>query len=243
MSAAGSDYVKLQTLCAQKEALTQQLEEKRPVGSISTNWPNKLPRKPDIPGPSVAVATERGPVSFYNYKMNKVPVFRPQGKPARAIVMSLHNTVSGNRVHIGFFGRRNAGKSSLVNAVTGQNLAVVSAVPGTTTDPVQKAMELLPMGPVLIIDTPGIDDEGALGALRVQKTQQVLHKTDVAVLVVDASVGKSDTDEELIALFREQGIPFLVAYNKCDLLCRPPRHRKANGPCFSVRSTKPTSTR
>ena len=113
--------------------------------------------------------------------------------------MSLHNTVSGNRVHIGFFGRRNAGKSSLVNAVTGQNLAVVSAVPGTTTDPVQKAMELLPMGPVLIIDTPGIDDEGALGALRVQKTQQVLHKTDVAVLVVDASVGKSDTDEELIA--------------------------------------------
>lgn len=136
--------------------------------------------------------------------------------------MSLHNTVSGNRVHIGFFGRRNAGKSSLVNAVTGQNLAVVSAVPGTTTDPVQKAMELLPMGPVLIIDTPGIDDEGALGALRVQKTQQVLHKTDVAVLVVDASVGKSDTDEELIALFREQGIPFLVAYNKCDLLCRPP---------------------
>ena len=192
MSAAGSDYVKLQTLCAQKRGPHPAAgRKKRPVGSISTNWPNKLPRKPDIPRSVCCRCHGTRAGFFYNYKMNKVPVFRPQGKPARAIVMSLHNTVSGNRVHIGFFGRRNAGKSSLVNAVTGQNLAVVSAVPGTTTDPVQKAMELLPMGPVLIIDTPGIDDEGALGALRVQKTQQVLHKTDVAVLVVDASVGKS----------------------------------------------------
>ena len=146
--------------------------------------------------------------------------------------MSLHETVFGDRVHIGFFGRRNAGKSSVVNAVTGQNLAVVSGVPGTTTDPVQKAMELLPMGPVLIIDTPGIDDEGALGALRVQKTRQVLNKTDVAVLVVDATVGKSAADEELIALFREQGIPFLVAYNKCDLLFGQPETREGERAVF-----------
>ncbi|MCD8299984.1 MAG: [FeFe] hydrogenase H-cluster maturation GTPase HydF [Clostridiales bacterium] len=132
--------------------------------------------------------------------------------------MSLNSTPSANRVHIGFFGRRNAGKSSVVNAVTGQDLAVVSEVRGTTTDPVYKSMELLPMGPVVIIDTPGFDDEGALGDLRVKKTKQVLNKTDVAVLIVDAVEGKQPCDEELIALFKEKEIPYIVAYNKADLL-------------------------
>ncbi len=132
--------------------------------------------------------------------------------------MSLNSTPSANRVHIGFFGRRNAGKSSVVNAVTGQDLAVVSEVRGTTTDPVYKSMELLPMGPVVIIDTPGFDDEGALGDLRVKKTKQVLNKTDVAVLIVDAVEGKQPCDEELIELFKEKEIPYIVAYNKADLL-------------------------
>ena len=112
--------------------------------------------------------------------------------------MGLNSTPSANRVHIGFFGRRNAGKSSVVNAVTGQELAVVSDTKGTTTDPVYKAMELLPIGPVMIIDTPGFDDEGALGELRVRKTKQVLNKTDIAVLVVDATEGKKQCDEELL---------------------------------------------
>jgi [FeFe] hydrogenase H-cluster maturation GTPase HydF len=129
----------------------------------------------------------------------------------------MNDTPAGERVHIGFFGRRNAGKSSLVNAVTGQELAVVSDVKGTTTDPVQKAMELLPLGPVLIIDTPGIDDEGALGGLRVRKAKQVLNKTDAAVLVVDATLGKSDSDEELLSIFRQKGVPYIIAYNKSDL--------------------------
>lgn len=132
--------------------------------------------------------------------------------------MGLNDTPSGDRVHIGFFGRRNAGKSSLVNAVTGQALSVVSEVKGTTTDPVYKAMELLPMGPVMIIDTPGFDDEGALGEKRVEKTKQVLYKTDVAVLVVDAFEGLGAIDRELIALFKEKEIPYLVALNKADLL-------------------------
>lgn len=131
--------------------------------------------------------------------------------------MSLNETPSGDRVHIGFFGRRNAGKSSVVNAVTDQDLAVVSDVKGTTTDPVYKAMELLPLGPVMIIDTPGFDDEGALGALRVKKTRQVLNKTDVAVLVVDAAIGKTAADEELLRLFEEKDLPYLVVFNKCDL--------------------------
>ena len=131
--------------------------------------------------------------------------------------MGLNDTPSADRVHIGFFGRRNAGKSSIVNAVTNQDLAVVSDVKGTTTDPVYKAMELLPMGPVMIIDTPGFDDEGALGELRVKKTRQVLNKTDVAVLVVDATVGKTAADEELIRLFEEKEINYIVALNKCDL--------------------------
>ena len=122
-----------------------------------------------------------------------------------------------HRVHIGFFGRRNVGKSSVVNAFTNQNLAVVSSVKGTTTDPVYKAMELLPMGPVMIIDTPGIDDIGELGSLRVEKTKQVLHKIDVAVLVVDSTQGLTHYDNELISLFKEKNIPFVVAYNKRDL--------------------------
>ena len=111
--------------------------------------------------------------------------------------MSLNNTPSGERIHIGFFGRRNAGKSSVVNAVTGQDLAVVSDVKGTTTDPVSKAMELLPLGPVMIIDTPGFDDEGTLGLLRVKKTRQVLNKTDIAILVVDATEGQKECDQQL----------------------------------------------
>ena len=132
--------------------------------------------------------------------------------------MGMNETPSADRVHIGFFGRRNAGKSSIVNKVTGQELAVVSDVKGTTTDPVSKAMELLPMGPVVIIDTPGIDDEGHLGELRVRKAKQVLNRVDVAVLVVDATVGKTSVDEELIRIFKEKEIPYLVVYNKADLL-------------------------
>lgn len=132
--------------------------------------------------------------------------------------MSMNSTPSANRLHIGFFGRRNAGKSSVVNAVTNQELSVVSEVKGTTTDPVTKSMELLPLGPVLIIDTPGYDDEGALGEMRIKRTKQVLNKTDIAVLVVDATVGMSSVDRELIALFQAKKIPYLTAYNKCDLL-------------------------
>lgn len=130
----------------------------------------------------------------------------------------MNETPSSDRVHIGFFGRRNAGKSSLVNRVTGQELALVSEVKGTTTDPVRKAMELLPLGPVVIIDTPGIDDEGKLGEMRVRKTRQVLNRTDVAVLVVDGTVGKAQADEDLVAIFREKEIPYLVVYNKADLV-------------------------
>ena len=132
--------------------------------------------------------------------------------------MSLNETVSAERVHIAFFGKRNAGKSSLVNAVTGQSLAVVSDVKGTTTDPVKKAMELLPIGPVMIIDTPGFDDEGDLGVLRVQKTREVLAKTDVAVLVVDASVGIGKEEEDFLALVKEKGTPCITVWNKADLV-------------------------
>lgn len=132
--------------------------------------------------------------------------------------MGLNETPSGERIHIGFFGRRNAGKSSVVNAVTGQELAVVSDTKGTTTDPVYKSMELLPIGPVMIIDTPGFDDEGALGELRVRKTKQVLNKTDIAVLVVDATEGKKQCDEELIRIFKEKEIPYIIVNNKADLL-------------------------
>lgn len=132
--------------------------------------------------------------------------------------MSLNETVSAERVHIGFFGMRNAGKSSLVNAVTGQSLSVVSNVKGTTTDPVKKAMELLPLGPVVIIDTPGFDDEGYLGEKRVEKTNEILAKTDVAILVVDSLKGLSKSDEELIEAFKKRGIPYIIAFNKCELL-------------------------
>lgn len=128
----------------------------------------------------------------------------------------MNDTPAGERVHIGFFGKRNAGKSSLLNAVTGQELAVVSTVEGTTTDPVYKAMELLPLGPVMLIDTPGFDDEGTLGEQRVKKTKQVLEKTDIAVLVAEAAEGLSPCDEELLALFNEREIPYLIAYNKSD---------------------------
>ena len=136
--------------------------------------------------------------------------------------MSMNNTPSGERTHIGFFGRRNAGKSSIVNAVTGQDLAVVSDVKGTTTDPVSKAMELLHLGPVLVIDTPGYDDVGELGGLRVKKTRQVLNKTDIAVLVTDGTQPLQDTDRELMELFRAKEIPFLVVRNKADLLAEIP---------------------
>ncbi len=129
----------------------------------------------------------------------------------------MNATPSSERVHIGFFGLRNAGKSSVVNAVTGQSLSVVSDVKGTTTDPVQKAMELLPLGPVVIIDTPGIDDEGMLGELRVQKTKEVLAKTDIALLVTDAREPLGEIEQSLVTLFKERELPYLIVYNKIDL--------------------------
>lgn len=130
--------------------------------------------------------------------------------------MSLNNTPSSERVHIGFFGRTNAGKSSLVNAVTNQNLSIVSDISGTTTDPVMKAMELLPLGPVVIIDTPGFDDKTELGKLRAEKTNQVISKCHIAVLVVDSACGLTHTDENLIKLFKEKNINYIIVYNKCD---------------------------
>ena len=132
--------------------------------------------------------------------------------------MGLNQTPASERVHISFFGKRNAGKSSVINAVAGQDLAIVSSVRGTTTDPVYKTMELLPLGPVMIIDTPGIDDEGELGALRVRKSYQVLNKTDIAILVVDSTTGKGEEELALIHRFHKKGIPYLVVYNKIDLL-------------------------
>lgn len=132
--------------------------------------------------------------------------------------MSLNSVASAERLHIGFFGLRNAGKSSVVNAVTGQSLALVSDVKGTTTDPVKKAMELLPLGPVVIIDTPGIDDEGELGLMRVRRAKQVLNYADIAVLVVDASKGMTDSDSELVSLFESKKLPYVIAYNKSDLI-------------------------
>lgn len=132
--------------------------------------------------------------------------------------MGLNSTPSAERVHIGIFGKRNAGKSSVINAMTGQSLAIVSDVKGTTTDPVSKAMELLPLGPVVMIDTPGIDDEGELGALRVKKSYQVLNKTDIAVLVVDAVTGMTQEDEALLERIRDKQIPYVLVYNKKDLV-------------------------
>ena len=136
--------------------------------------------------------------------------------------MGLNDRVSAERIHIGFFGLRNAGKSSVVNAVTGQKLSLVSEVKGTTTDPVQKAMELLPLGPVVIIDTPGIDDEGKLGEMRVMRAKQVLSKTDIAILTVDAARGMQDADRELCDLFSSRKIPYIVVFNKSDLLAEIP---------------------
>lgn len=132
--------------------------------------------------------------------------------------MGINDKPSAERVHIGFFGIRNAGKSSLVNAVTGQNLVVVSDILGTTTDSVEKTMELLPIGPVVIIDTPGIDDDSSLGSLRIEQTKKAINKTDIAVLVVDSQKGLTKHDLELIKLFKEKRIPCITAFNKCDLL-------------------------
>ncbi len=132
--------------------------------------------------------------------------------------MGLNDTPSAERIHIGFFGCRNAGKSSVVNAITGQELAVVSDTLGTTTDPVMKAMEILPLGPVMIIDTPGFDDVGELGELRMRKTRSILNRTDIALLVVDATIGMKETDHQLISLFKEKHIPYLILNNKSDLL-------------------------
>lgn len=130
--------------------------------------------------------------------------------------MSMNSTPSAERVHIGIFGRRNAGKSSLINAMTGQNLSIVSPIEGTTTDPVQKAMELLPLGPVVMIDTPGIDDEGELGSLRVARSYQMLNKSDIALLVLDAGQGVTDEDRRLLERIKDKKIPCMIAVNQCD---------------------------
>lgn len=131
--------------------------------------------------------------------------------------MSLNNTPSGERIHIGLFGRRNAGKSSIINAITGQNLAIVSDIEGTTTDPVIKSMELLPLGPVVVIDTPGLDDVGELGALRIRKAYQMLNKTDIALLIIDSGYGVTDEDLRILKQIQKKNIPYLVVLNKCEL--------------------------
>lgn len=149
--------------------------------------------------------------------------------------MSLNNTPASERVHIGIFGKRNAGKSSVINAITGQNLAIVSDIKGTTTDPVLKAMELLPLGPVVLIDTPGLDDEGELGTLRIQKAYQMLNKTDVAILVVDSNVGMTSEDELIIERIKAKEIPYLIVMNKADLLAGEPgmmTQADDSGKCF-----------
>ena len=146
---------------------------------------------------------------------------------------NLNETPSSERLHIGFFGCRNAGKSSLVNAVTGQCLSIVSEVKGTTTDPVKKSMELLPLGPVVIIDTPGLDDIGLLGELRIRKAEQILSQTDIAVLVVDATGRMGEYDRDLVKEFQKNDIPFLIAFNKCDLLSETPS-LKTNEYCVSA---------
>ena len=132
--------------------------------------------------------------------------------------MGLNSTPSSERVHIGIFGKRNAGKSSVINAITNQSLAIVSDIKGTTTDPVSKAMELLPLGPVMIIDTPGLDDVGELGKMRIQKSYQVLNKSDIGILVIDGTFGQTDEDKALINKFKEKNIPYIVVMNKLDLV-------------------------
>ena len=154
--------------------------------------------------------------------------------------MSLNDTPSGERLRISFFGKRNAGKSSLVNAVTNQQLAVVSDTLGTTTDPVQKAMELLPLGPVLITDTPGFDDSGKLGELRVKRTKQILNKTDIAILVTDATRQQDETELELLKIFEEKSIPFIIAKNKSDLLGEVPVNEGSAGNVIYVSATEKT---
>ena len=152
--------------------------------------------------------------------------------------MGMNDTPSGERLHIALFGRRNAGKSSLINAITGQDLAVVSEIKGTTTDPVSKAMELLPLGPVVMIDTPGLDDSGALGDLRVKKAFQVLNKADIALLVVDAQEGFSSDDQRILDRIKAKSIPYIVVYNKCDLLTDP---EKGDDHTIYVSSTAKTN--
>ena len=131
--------------------------------------------------------------------------------------MSLNETPMANRIHIGIFGRRNAGKSSIINALTGESVAIVSDVAGTRTDPVLKAMELLPLGPVVIIDTPGLDDVGELGLMRVQKAYQILNKTDIAVVVIDGSVGMTEQDQQILERIKAKNIPYVIVKNKSDL--------------------------
>ena len=131
--------------------------------------------------------------------------------------MSLNNVPSSERTHIGIFGKRNAGKSSVINAITGQSLAIVSDIKGTTTDPVLKSMELLPLGPVVLIDTPGLDDEGDLGHLRIQKAYQILNKTDIALLVIDGTAGMTAEDYQILDRIRAKNIPYLIVFNKADL--------------------------
>lgn len=142
--------------------------------------------------------------------------------------MGLNSTPSADRIHIGIFGKRNAGKSSIINAITGQNLAIVSDVLGTTTDPVLKAMELLPLGPVVMIDTPGLDDEGELGKLRVQKAYQILNKTDIAVLVIDGRTGMTSEDEAILERIRAKEIPYVIVKNKADLCKNMEENEDAN---------------
>ena len=161
--------------------------------------------------------------------------------------MGMNDTPAADRVHIGFFGCRNVGKSSVVNAVTGQELAVVSDVKGTTTDPVMKAMELLPMGPVVIIDTPGIDDEGELGAMRVRRTRQVLNRADAAVLVTDVTRPLNPVEHELIGLFRKKDIPFVLVRNKADLVegaasARSAAEPASSDPTLAVAGSAPVCT-
>ena len=131
--------------------------------------------------------------------------------------MSMNQTPRGERVHIALFGKRNAGKSSVINAMTNQELAIVSEVKGTTTDPVYKAMELLPLGPVVVIDTPGLDDVGELGQKRIEKTMEVLAKTDIAMVIIDSTIGISSFEEELLLQIKDRKLPYLIIYNKVDL--------------------------
>lgn len=152
--------------------------------------------------------------------------------------MSLNHTPSAERIHIGIFGKRNAGKSSIINAITGQNLAIVSDVKGTTTDPVIKSMELLPLGPVVIIDTPGLDDEGKLGALRIQKAYQMLNKTDIAVLVVDASAEMTEEDQQILQRIKNKKIPHIIVWNKADLLSNTDKISAGNQIAVSAKTGK-----